>query len=83
MPDGIPSIESSFPIAIMKMPAVLPEVRIDNLIEGGTPLSFTLNSCEINSLYIEPIETGCGGRFCDKQRVLEVLNYNEGCGCYI
>ena len=82
MPDGIPSIESSFPVTIMKMPSILPEVRIDYLIEGGTPLSFSLNGCEINSLSIEPIETGCAGRFCDKQRVLEVLNYNEGCGCY-
>jgi len=46
------------------------------------PLAFTLNNCEIESLSIEPIETGCAGRFCNKQRVLEVLSYNEGCGCY-
>ena len=36
----------------------------------------------IESLAITPEETGCAGRFCDKQRIVEVMQYNQGCACY-
>ena len=43
---------------------------------------FCLNGCVMDSLSIIPEETGCAGRFCDKQRVIEVWQYNQGCACY-
>ena len=36
----------------------------------------------IHSLSISVEESGCAGLFCDKQRVLEVRRYNQGCCCY-
>ena len=72
MPDGVPSIESRFPVAVMKTPSFLPEVRVDNTIKGGKAMAFSLNGCTVEMLQIMPKETGCSGKFCDKQRVLEV-----------
>ena len=82
MPDGIPSIESRFPVAIMKTPSSLCEILINKEIQGGASMAFILNGCQIENLSIVPEETGCAGRFCDKQRIREVMKYNEGCGCY-
>ena len=82
MPDGIPSIESRFPVAVMKTPSNLPDVFINYTISGGETKAFCLNGCHIDILQITPEETGCSGKFCDKQRVIEVRRYNEGCGCY-
>ena len=82
MPDGIPSIETRFPLAVMKTPSYWPEVMIDYQVKGGDAIAFCLNGCEIESMQVTPEETGCAGKFCDKQRVIEVRQYNEGCGCY-
>ena len=35
MADGSPSIESKFPVAVMKRPNLFLEVKIDNKIQGG------------------------------------------------
>lgn len=43
---------------------------------------FSLNGCEIQNLSIVPELIGSAGKFCDKQKILEVMKYNEGCGCY-
>ena len=82
MPDGNPSIESRFPVAIMKQPTHYLEVKIDYKISGGQSKSFCFNECSIYSLSISAEESGCAGLFCDKQRVLEVRKYNQGCCCY-
>ena len=82
MPDGVPSIESRFPVAIMKTPSLLSPVPINFSILGGESMAFCLNGCMIESLAITPEETGCAGRFCDKQRIVEVMQYNQGCACY-
>ena len=82
MPDGIPSIESRFPVSLMKNASKLPNVPIDYTINGGETKAFHLNGCELKIHQITPEETGCAGYFCDKQRVIEVKKYNEGCGCY-
>ena len=40
MPNGIPSIESRFPVTIMKNPSALPKVRINYTINGGEAKAF-------------------------------------------
>ena len=45
MPDGNPSIESRFPVAIMKQPTHYLEVKIDYKISGGQSKSFCFNEC--------------------------------------
>jgi hypothetical protein len=82
MPDGVPSIVTRFPVAIMKQPTAMLEVKINYEIQGGESMAFCLNACELTSLSISAEESGCAGLFCDKQRVLEVRRYNDGCCCY-
>ena len=82
MPDGVPSIESRFPVAVMKTPSKLTKVPINYSIVGGESMAFCLNGCRIESQAITPEETGCAGRFCDKQRIVEVMQFNQGCACY-
>ena len=72
MPDGIPSIESRFPIAVMKSPSRLHDVNINFEIQGGESFSFCLNECSIQNISTTSEESGCAGLFCDKQRILEV-----------
>ena len=82
MPDGIPSIETRFPVAIMKYPSRLLDVPINYGIQGGESFAFCLNQCSIECMNITAEESGCAGLFCDKQRILEVRRYNQGCCCY-
>jgi hypothetical protein len=82
MPDGVPSVVTRFPVAIMKQPTAMLEVQINYEIQGGESMAFCLNACELTSLSISAEESGCAGLFCDKQRVLEVRRYNDGCCCY-
>ena len=67
MPDGNPSIESRFPVAIMKQPTHYLEVKIDYKINGRLSKSFCFNECSIHSLSISAEESGCAGLFCDEQ----------------
>ena len=83
MPDGNPSIESRFPVAVTKQPSAFLETKIDYKIQGGQSKSFCMNECIIHSLSISAEESGCAGLFCDKQSVLEVRKYNQGCCCYL
>ena len=46
-------------------------------------MAFWSNGCVVDSLSITPKETGCAGRFCNKQRVIEVRQYDQGCLCYL
>ena len=71
MPDGNPSIELRFSVAIMKQQTHYLEVKIDYKINGGQSKSFCFNGCSIHSLSIYTEESGCAGLFCDKQRVLK------------
>ena len=82
MPDLNPMLESRFPACIMKDPAKFLEVNIDYKVEGGQSLAFCFNNCIIDPLSIAVEDSGCAGLFCDKQRILEVRQYGEGCCCY-
>ena len=82
MPNVIPSIESRFTISFMKSPTRLHDVNINLEIQGGEPFAFFLNECSIQNISTTAEESGCAGLFCDKQRILEVCRYNQGCCCY-
>ena len=47
MADDILSIESRFPVSVMKAPSFLSEVPIDYIIQGGESMAFSLNDCKI------------------------------------
>ena len=80
--DGVPSIVTRIPVVIMKQPTEMLEVQINYAIKGGDSMSFCLNACDLTSLSITEEESGCAGLFCDKQRVIEIRSYNDGCCCY-
>ena len=82
MPDLNPMLETRFPACIMKHPTQFLNVDIDYKVEGGQSLAFCFNKCIIDPLAMAVEDSGCAGLFCDKQRVLEVRQYNEGCCCY-
>ena len=82
MPDGVPSIVTRLPVAIMKQTTEMLELQINYAIQGGNSMSLCMNACDLTSLSITPEESGCDGFFCDKQRVLEVHHYNDGFCCY-
>ena len=49
MPNGNLSIESRFPVAVMKQPNSFLEMKINTKIQGGQSKLFCLNECLINS----------------------------------
>ena len=53
MPDDVPEIESQFPVAVMKTPLTLRQVRIDYTIQGGESMAFSLNNCKIIPLALQ------------------------------
>ena len=82
MADDCASIVTAKPAVVMKNPMKLNEVNINYQVTAGIPCTFVLNSCILEILDSEPIETGCGGLFCDKQRISEITNYGQGCCCF-
>ena len=74
MADDCPSIVTAKPAIVMQNPISLSEVRINYQLTAGIPCAFVLNNCTIEVLDNEPIETGCGGLFCDKQRIRDMLS---------
>ena len=82
MADDCPSLLTCKPAVVLQDPINLIEVPINYQVTAGIPTGFVLNGCKLELLDSEPIETGCGGLFCDKQRVREVNKYGQGCCCY-
>lgn len=82
LPDGIPCLTTRFPAIVMKPPPIFPEAHIDMSVTGGRSMAFALTNCEVEVLSTVPEETGCSGHFCDKQRIHEIVQYGQGCGCY-
>ena len=82
MPDGIPSIVSRLPVAVMKHPIKFMEVCIDDKVQGSESKVFYLNDCTVNIVSFEVEDTRCAGRSCDTQRGLEVRKCSQGCACY-
>ena len=82
MPDGILILHSKFPCKVMLNPRYHRELDIDELIEDQNTKAFCLNEYKIKSYNCCAEDSGCGGNFCDKQRVLEVRSKKQGCCCY-
>ena len=82
MADDCPSIVTNKPAVVLNDPIKLNEVPINFQVTAGIPTAFILNGCTIEIRDSEPFETGCGGLFCDKQRVREVMEYGQGCCCF-
>ena len=82
MADDCPSLVTTRPAVVMRDLLSLNEVEINYQVTAGVPSAFVLNKCKIEILDSEAVETGCGGLFCDKQRVREVMAYGQGCCCF-
>ena len=66
----------------MRKPNNISEVLIKETIPTGFSTRFYVHNCRITIHNFNPQESGCGGRFCDKQRPNEVIEYKQGCCCY-
>ena len=82
MADDCPSLVTTRPVIVMKDHLSLNEVKVNYQVSAGVPLAFILNKCQLEILDSEAVETGCGGLFCDKQRIREVMQYGQGCCCF-
>ena len=82
MADDCPAIITAKPAVVLNNPISMNEVKINYQVPAGIPCAFVLNNCSIDILDSEPIKTGCGGLFCDKQRCREVSMYGQGCCCF-
>ena len=82
MADDCPSLVTTRPVVVMKDHLSLNEVQVNYQVPAGVPSAFVLNKCKLEILDSEAVETGCGGLFCDKQRIREVMQYGQGCCCF-
>ena len=82
MADDCPSLVTTRPVVVMRDPLSLNEVKVNYQVSAGVPSAFVLNNCQLEILDSEAVETGCGGLFCDKQRIREVMQYGQRCCCF-
>ena len=82
MSNQIPMIETRFPAVVMENLMNVSENEVNAGITRNESKAFVLNSCYIDILSSTPEETQCSGLFCDKQRIHEIMERNQGCGCY-
>ena len=82
MANDIPMLESRFPVIVMKDPEEFDIIRVNEGIPENESKAFVLSNCEISVISSIPEETRCSGLFCDKQRVHEIMERSQGCGCY-
>ena len=82
MADDIPMLETRLPVIVMKRPRELFQVVIDKGITSNSSRAFVYKNCQLSIKSSTVEETKCAGLFCDKQRIREVLQSKNGCGCY-
>ena len=82
MANDIPMIETRYPVVVMNFPHIYHESPVDITISGNISRAFVLNHCDLDVLSVTPEQTQCGGLFCDKQRVMEIKDRKQACGCY-
>ena len=66
MPDGVPSIVTRIPVAVMRYHIEFMEVCVDKKVQGGESKGFCLNDCTVDIVSVEVEDAGCSERFCDK-----------------
>ena len=79
MNNETPMVESNFPIVALLPPERLPDIRLNMEIQGESSLAFVINGAKLAVRSTAPIQTGCSGLFCDKQRLRDIRG---GCGCF-
>ena len=67
---------------MLKTPDDMKPVKIQEGISQGVTRSFVLRKASVTIEASAPVQTTCGGLFCDKQNIKEVLRAGRGCGCY-
>ena len=66
----------------MKHPATLSEVRVNMTIPSNNSQVFVMNNYQIRVHLFTSHKTKYSGLFCDKQRIHEISEKNQGCGRY-
>ena len=82
MANQICMIETRMPAIIMKHPREMIAFPVRESIPGNESKAFVLNDCQLRICSTMPEDTRCSGLFCDKQRIHEIMERNQGCGCY-
>ena len=82
MANEIPMIETRYSVVVMNYPVHFHQSPVDITIGGNTSRAFVLNNCYLNILSVTPEQTKCGGLFCDRQRIHDIAERKQGCGCY-
>lgn len=78
----IPIICAPGSCIVLRQPDRFITIPVDPGLPMNTTRAFVVNECFITVNTAYPIQSNCGGNFCDKQRVEEVLRGTRGCGCY-
>ena len=79
----IPSMESNFPIVLMRDPATFLQTDTDTEIQVNQMLGFSMNNCFVTADALTPIASTCTGHFCDGQRTADSRDPDYvGCGCF-
>ena len=78
----IPILESQTSGIVLCPPQSYHPVQIDESLPQNVTCSFVLNNLCLSNVSMTVEVTQCSGLFCDRQRVLEIMRSNKGCGCY-
>ena len=82
MRNDIPVIESGYSFILLKTPKTFPCVSINDSVGPNISNAFVYNRTTLDVEMIVPTNTGCSGRFCDRQRIHDWDGSHTGCGCY-
>ena len=78
----IPIIECRGGCFVMNPPGSVTSINIDMGVTKNTTRAFVLNNVSVDLSSMVVHNTKCSGRFCDRQRAVEVGHRNRACGCY-
>lgn len=82
MANQICMIETRMPAIVMRHTREMIDFPVRESIPGNESKAFVLNDCQLRVCSSMPEDTRCSGLFCDKQRIHEIMDRNQGCGCY-
>ena len=78
----IPILECRTSGIVLLTPRRYLPINIDSGLTQNSTRAFVLNNVQLESVSMNIEVTRCSGLFCDRQRVLEIMRANKGCGCY-
>ena len=81
--NDIPMVETHGSCIVMKNPTYpVREVPVEMSVINNMTKFFVLNNVKLTVHSTNVQATSCGGYFCDKQRVIEIVRGTRACGCY-